>query len=89
MAGGGEQRRQRCAARPFGPTAELGYGFGERRLWYPYVATESGGALSPALRFGLNLNAGSHLEGGLEIGRRAHLSGQMENDIQLRWQARW
>ena len=70
-------------------TAELGYGFGVRRLWYPYVATESGGASSQALRFGLNLNAGSALEAGLEIGRRAHLSGQMENDIQLRWQARW
>ena len=70
-------------------TAELGYGFRVRRLWYPYVATESGGASSQALRFGLNLNAGSHLEGGLEIGRRAHMSGQMENDIQLRWQARW
>ena len=70
-------------------TAELGYGFGERRLWYPYVATESGGASSPALRFGLNLNAGSHLEAGLEIGRLAHLSCQMENDIRLQWQARW
>ena len=70
-------------------TAELGYGFGVRRLWYPYVGTESGGASSPALRFGLNLNAGSHLEAGLEIGRRAHLSGQMENDIRLQWQARW
>ena len=70
-------------------TAELGYGFGVRRLWYPYVATESGGASSQALRFGLNLNAGSDLEAGLEIGRRAHLSCQMENDIRLQWQARW
>ena len=70
-------------------TAELGYGFGVRRLWYPYVATESGGASSQALRFGLKLNAGSALEAGLEIGRRAHLSGQIENDIRLRWQARW
>ena len=70
-------------------TAELGYGFGVRRLWYPYVATESAGASSQALRFGLKLNAGSHLEAGLEIGRRAHLSGQMENDIRLQWQARW
>ena len=70
-------------------TAELGYGFGVGRLWYPYVATESGGASSQALRFGLKFNAGSALEAGLEIGRRAHLSGEMENDIQLRWQARW
>ena len=70
-------------------TAELGYGFGVRRLWYPYVATESGGASSQALRFGLKLNAGSALEAGLEIGRRAHLSCQMENDIRLQWQARW
>ena len=70
-------------------TAELGYGFGERRLWYPYVATESGGASSPALRFGLKLNAGSALEAGVEIGRRPHMSGQIENDIQLRWSARW
>ena len=72
-----------------GYTAELGYGFGARRLWYPYVATESAGASSQALRFGLNLNAGSDLEAGLEIGRRAHMSGQMENDIRLRWRARW
>ena len=70
-------------------TAELGYGFGVGRLWYPYVATESGGASSQALRFGLNLNAGSALEAGLEIGRRAHLSGQIENEIRLQWQARW
>ena len=70
-------------------TAELGYGFGVGRLWYPYVATESGGASSQALRFGLNLNAGSALEAGLEIGWRAHLSGQIENEIQLQWQARW
>ena len=70
-------------------TAELGYGFGVGRLWYPYVATESGGASSQALRFGLKFNAGSALEAGLEIGRRAHLPGEMENDIQLRWQARW
>ena len=70
-------------------TAELGYGFGLRRLWYPYVATESGGASSQALRFGLKLNAASDLEAGLEIGRLAHLSGQMENDIRLQWQARW
>ena len=71
-------------------TAELGYGFGVvGRLWYPYVATESGGASSQALRFGLKFNAGSALEAGLEIGRRAHLSGEMENEIQLRWQARW
>ena len=70
-------------------TAELGYGFGVQRLWYPYVATESGGASSQALRFGLKLNAGSDLEAGVEIGRRAHLSGQIENDIWLQWQARW
>ena len=70
-------------------TAELGYGFGVGRLWYPYVATESGGASSQALRFGLKLNAGSGLDAGLEIGRRAHLSGQIENDIRLQWQARW
>ena len=70
-------------------TAELGYGFGVRRLWYPYVGTESGGASSPALRFGLKLNAGSALEAGLEIGRRAHISGEVENDIRLQWQARW
>ena len=70
-------------------TAELGYGFGVRRLWYPYVATESGGASSQALRFGLKLNAASDLEAGLEIGRRAHLSYQMENDIRLQWRARW
>ena len=72
-----------------GYTAELGYGFGVRRLWYPYVATESAGASSQALRFGLNLNAGSDLEAGLEIGRRAHMSGQMENDIRLQLRARW
>ena len=70
-------------------TAELGYGFGERRLWYPYVATESGGASSQALRFGLKLNAASDLEAGLEIGRRPHMSGQIENDIRLQWSARW
>ena len=70
-------------------TAELGYGFGVGRLWYPYVATESGGASSQALRFGLKLNAGSALEAGLEIGRRAHLSGEMENEIRLQWRARW
>ena len=70
-------------------TAELGYGFGARRLWYPYVGTESGGASSPALRVGLKLNAGSDQEAGLEIRRRAHLSGQMENDIRLQWSARW
>ena len=71
-------------------TAELGYGFGVGgRLWYPYVATESAGASSQALRFGLKFNAGSALEAGLEIGRRAYLPGEMENDIQLRWQARW
>ena len=70
-------------------TAELGYGFGVGRLWYPYVATESGGASSQALRFGLKLNAGSALEAGLEIGRRAHLSGQIENEIRLQWRARW
>ena len=70
-------------------TAELGYGFGVRRLWYPYVATESGGASSQALRFGLKLNAGSALEAGVEIGRRAHITGEVENDIRLQWQARW
>ena len=70
-------------------TAELGYGFGVGRLWYPYVATESGGASSQALRFGLNLNAASDLEAGLEIGRRPHMSGQIKNDILLRWSARW
>ena len=70
-------------------TAELGYGFGERRLWYPYVATESGGASSRSLRFGLKLNAGSDLEAGVEIGRRPHMSGQIKNDILLRWSARW
>ena len=70
-------------------TAELGYGFGVGRLWYPYVATESGGASSQALRFGLKLNAASDLEAGLEIGRRPHMSGQIENDIRLQWLARW
>ena len=70
-------------------TAELGYGFGARRLWYPYVGTESGDGSSQALRFGLKLNAGSALEAGLEIGRRAHISGEVENDIRLQWQARW
>ena len=70
-------------------TGELGYGFGVRRLWYPYVGAESGDGSSQALRFGLKLNAGSALEAGVEIGRRAHLSGKMENDIRLRWQARW
>ena len=70
-------------------TAELGYGFGERRLWYPYVATESGGASSQALRFGLKLSRGPDLEAGVEIGRRPHMSGQTENDILLRWSARW
>ena len=38
-----------------GYTAELGYGFGVRRPWYPYIATDRGGASSQALRFGLNL----------------------------------
>ena len=70
-------------------TAELGYGFGVRRLWYPYIATESGGASSRSLRFGLKLNAGSDLEAGLEIGRRAHMSGRIENDIRLQLRARW
>ena len=32
-------------------TAELGYGFGERRLWYPYVATESGGRVVTGAAF--------------------------------------
>ena len=70
-------------------TAELGYGFGVRRLWYPYIATESGGASSRSLRFGLKLNAGSDLEAGLEIGRRAHAFGRIENDIRLQLRARW
>ena len=70
-------------------TAELGYGFGVRRLWYPYIATEGGGASSRSLRLGLKLNAGSVLEAGLEIGRRAHMSGQIENDIRLQLRARW
>ena len=70
-------------------TAELGYGFGARRLWYPYVGTESGDGSSQALRFGLKLNAGSALEAGVEIGRRAHITGEVENDIRLQWQARW
>ena len=70
-------------------TAELGYGFGVRRLWYPYIATESGGASSRSLRFGLKLNAGSDLEAGLAIGRRAHMSGRIENDIRLQLRARW
>ena len=70
-------------------TGELGYGFGARRLWYPYVATESGGASSRSLRFGLKLSAGPGLEAGLEIGRRADGFGRTENDIRLRWSARW
>ena len=70
-------------------TAELGYGFGVRRLWYPYVGTESGGGSSRALRLGLKLDAGSDLEAGLEFGRRAHLSGEIRNDIRLQWRARW
>ena len=70
-------------------TAEFGYGFGERRRWYPYVATESGGAASRSLRFGLKLNAGTDMEAGLEIGRREHMSGLAEDAILLNWSARW
>ena len=69
-------------------TAEFGYGFGERRRWYPYVATESGGAASRSLRFGLKLNTGADMEAGLEIGRRATL-GLTEDAILLNWSARW
>ena len=70
-------------------TAEFGYGFGERRRWYPYVATESGGASSRSLRFGLKLNTGADMEAGLEIGRREHMSGLAEDAILLNWSARW
>ena len=71
-------------------TAELGYGFGERRLWYPYVATESGGGVSSrSLRYGLKLNTGSGLDAGIEIGRRTHMSGQIENAILLNLRASW
>ena len=70
-------------------TGELGYGFGARRRWYPYVATESGGASSRSLRLGLRLSAGPGLEAGLEIGRRADGFGRAEHAIRLRWSARW
>ena len=40
-------------------------------------------------RFGLKLNTGADMEAGLEIGRRAYLSGLTEDAILLNLSARW
>ena len=69
--------------------AEIGYGLGVRRLWYPYLAADAGGD-SRAMRFGLKLSSGDRLDAGLELGRRE--SGPQtpaEDGLMLRGQWRF
>ena len=71
--------------------AELGYGFtgpGGRRLWTPFLHTESGigdTAIRTGLRFSSNMNAGA----GVELDRRKHAGGGIEHAIELHWNMRW
>ena len=53
--------------------AELGYGLEGskgRALWAPFLAADASGGGSQALRFGLKMTSGKHIEAGLEVGPR-------------------
>ena len=62
--------------------AEIGYGLGRNRLWYPYAAADSS-AGGHALRLGLKLTSGQALEAGLEFGRREQVLGNPPEEAVL------
>ena len=68
---------------------ELGYGMGQDRLWYPYVAAERAGSGEQALRMGLRLNGGTVMNAGLEIGRRESAYGITEGAVMLQGSLQW
>ena len=69
--------------------AEIGFGLGSNRLWYPYAAAD-GSAGSRALRLGLKLTSGQALEAGLEFGRREQAPGKPpEEAVLLKGQVRF
>ena len=60
--------------------AQLAYGFDGRKgraRWQPYLATDAGQNGSHALRFGLKMTSGQHIEAGLEIGTSASGPGRL------------
>ena len=60
--------------------AQLGYGFDGRKgraRWQPYLKAEAGENGSHALRFGLKMTSGKHIEAGLEIAMGASGPGRV------------
>ena len=63
--------------------AEFGYGFGARRFWYPFVAMETMGGFSRALRYGFTLDAFERLYLSVEFGRRESERAEAAEDSVL------
>lgn len=68
---------------------EVGYGIGQRWLWYPYIAAERAGNGEMALRTGLKLNAGTAMDARLEIGRTETGAGITQDAVMLQGSLRW
>ena len=72
---------------------ELRYGLDGktgRARWEPFVGVESGEGASRALRLGVKLTSGRHLDAGLELGQRQGRPGaDPEQAVQLRGAFRW
>ena len=62
--------------------AEIGFGLGANRLWYPYAAADAA-AGRRAMRLGLKLTSGRRLEAGLEFGRREQAPGNPPEEAVL------
>ena len=62
--------------------AEIGFGLGTDRLWYPYAAADAGTG-SRAMRLGLKLTSGPTLEAGFEFGRREPAPGNPPEEAVL------
>ena len=72
---------------------ELRYGLDGKKgraRWEPFVGVESGEGASRALRLGVKLTSGRHLDAGLELGQRQGRPGaDPEQAVQLRGAFRW
>ena len=72
--------------------AEFGYGLDGpkgRALWVPFVGAEAGHGGNRSLRLGVKLTSGSHLEAGLEIGRRDSAREEPGHVIEIGGKFRW
>ena len=72
---------------------ELRYGLDGKKgrtRWEPFVGVESGEGASRALRLGVKLTSGRHLDAALELGQRQGRPGaDPEQSVQLRGVLRW